>query len=178
MTIYFIRHGQSEFNAAFRHEGDPMIFDAPLTALGREQALQVRKKIKDLGIKRVIASPHTRAIQTAMHIFEGLAPIEVRTGHHEYLLHSCDVGSPPAKLQAEFPDLKFDHLQDRWWHHNSGEDNEIAVEPIAQFEARIAKFVQEINRFPDVPVAIVGHGNAFNQIIGRMMENCEIHKYS
>lgn len=154
-----------------------MIFDAPLTALGREQALEAREKVKELGIKRAIASPHTRAIQTAKLIFHDLAPIEVRPGHHEYLLHSCDVGRSPAMLEAEFPDLDFDQLPDRWWHHLSGEEDEIAVEPIAHFETRIANFVQDINGFPDTPVAIVGHGNAFNQVIGRMMENCEIHKY-
>ena len=177
MSIYFIRHGQSEFNAAFRHEGDPMIFDAPLTALGREQALQARQKIESLGIKRVISSPLTRAIQTAKHIFDDLAPIEIRLGHHEYLLHSCDVGRKPAVLKAEFPDLDFDDLPDKWWHHASGEDYEIAAEPIAHFEARISKFVDDLEGISDVPLAIVGHGNAFQQIIGRMMENCEIHQY-
>jgi len=177
MTIYFIRHGQSEFNAAFRDDGDPMIFDAPLTALGQTQALQARDKVKDLGIKRVFASPHTRAIQTAKLIFDGLAPIEVRQGHHEYLLHSCDVGRSPSMLKSEFPDLHFDHLPTRWWHHIDGKENEIAVEPIPHFEARIAKFVQEMDSITDTPAAFVGHGNAFHQIIGHMMENCEIHKY-
>jgi len=39
MPIYFIRHGQSEFNAAYtRGEPDPMIFDPRLTAQGRQQA--------------------------------------------------------------------------------------------------------------------------------------------
>ena len=33
MAIYFIRHGQSEFNAAFSGDIDPMIFDAPTQKL-------------------------------------------------------------------------------------------------------------------------------------------------
>lgn len=177
MTIYFIRHGQSEFNAAFRHQGDPMIFDAPLTALGREQAIEAREKVKTLGIKRVIASPLTRAIQTAKHIFEDQVPIEVQTGHHEYLLHSCDVGRSPAALLRDFPDLAFDHLPAKWWHHETGEENEITVEPIPHFEARIAKFVEELDTITDLPIAFIGHGNAFQQIIGRMLNNCEIHQY-
>ena len=177
MTIYFIRHGQSEFNAAFRHEGDPMIFDAPLTELGIEQARAAREKVADLGIKLAITSPLTRAIQTAQHIFGGVAPIQVHAGHHEYLLHSCDVGSTVSTLRSRFSDLDFDHLPERWWHHETGHDTEILVEPTDAFKARIAGFVEALDHITDLPVAIVGHGNAFQEIIGRMMTNCEIYKY-
>jgi len=89
MSIYLIRHGQSEFNAAYKDDGiDPMIFDAPLTEKGIQQAKNTRAAVLDLGIKLVVASPLTRAIQTALHIFEGIAPIKVLAGHHEYLIHS------------------------------------------------------------------------------------------
>ena len=74
MPIYLIRHGQSEFNAA-HVQGcpDPMIWDAPLTALGREQARKARAEIAGLGIQQVLTTPLTRAIQTAKIIFDGLA---------------------------------------------------------------------------------------------------------
>lgn len=177
MSIYFIRHGQSEFNAVFNHDGDPMIFDAPLTALGEAQAKTAREQVADLGIKVAITSPLTRAIQTAKHIFDGTTPIKVQSGHHELLLHSCDVGSPVSKLKARFAELEFDHLPDRWWHHDTGHPGEIAVEPALVFQARMARFVDQLEHITDLPVAIVGHGNAFQQVIGRMMHNCEIHKY-
>ena len=45
MAIYFIRHGQSEFNAAFNGKIDPMIFDPALTKLGLEQAESARVNI-------------------------------------------------------------------------------------------------------------------------------------
>jgi len=64
MPIYFIRHGQSEFNATFDGTGDPMIFDAPLTEMGKQQAIAARNKIAELGISHVITSPLTRAIQS------------------------------------------------------------------------------------------------------------------
>ncbi len=85
MPVYFIRHGQSEFNAAYKGGFDPMIFDAPLTELGFAQAADARNRVSKLGIKRVITSPLTRAIQTAKTIFDGVAPIEVNYGHHELL---------------------------------------------------------------------------------------------
>jgi broad specificity phosphatase PhoE len=53
MPIYLIRHGQSEFNLAHTQGcPDPMIWDAPLTALGCEQASQAREEIASLGIEK------------------------------------------------------------------------------------------------------------------------------
>lgn len=154
-----------------------MIFDAPLTELGKQQALAAREQVKLLGIKQAITSPFTRAIQTTRLIFNDLAPIEVRSGHHEHLLHSCDVGRPPSALKSAFPDLRFEHLSERWWHHVSGDENEIAVEPMSKFETRIQDFVEHLHTRTDLPLAVIGHGNAFKQIIGHALENCEIYKY-
>ena len=77
MTVYVIRHDQSEFNAVHT-EGDldPMIFDAPLTKKGRIQAVKVRGQVMELGIQQVITSPLTRAIQTALTIFQDTKPIK------------------------------------------------------------------------------------------------------
>ena len=42
-VVYLIRHGQSTFNAAYARDGvDPMLFDAPLSALGRRQVATLR----------------------------------------------------------------------------------------------------------------------------------------
>lgn len=62
MEIYFVRHGQSQFNAAFKGEVDPLIYDAPLTELGFSQAAEARNRFSKMKITRVITSPLTRAI--------------------------------------------------------------------------------------------------------------------
>ncbi|MEP3276298.1 MAG: histidine phosphatase family protein [Stappiaceae bacterium] len=177
MAIYFIRHGQSLFNAAYDGEQDPMIFDPPLTKLGEEQAARARRQIEDLGIKRVISSPLRRAIQTAQIMFDGIVPIDVRHGHHELLLHSGDVGSDVSALKAAFPELEFDHLPRRWWHHETGALDEITPEPLPVFQERMSSFVENLAEITDRPVAIVGHGNAFREITGLQFENCQIHRY-
>lgn len=177
MAIYFIRHGQSEFNAAYQGDVDPLIFDAPLTKLGFEQATEARKTVSDLNITRVITSPLTRAIQTAQTIFTGVAPIEVRHGHHELLKFSGDVGRLPQELSADFPDLSFQHLPSRWWHTSDDAQAEVTAEPLDVFQTRIAEFVTGLEGIGDEQVAIVGHGNAFQEIIGFMMSNCQIHQY-
>lgn len=178
MSIYFIRHGQSEFNAAYKQEPvDPMIFDAPLTALGIQQACIAREQVKQLKIQHVITSPFTRAIQTARTIFPGNSDIEVRSGHHELLLHSCDIGRQPSELKASFPELDFSTLDPDWWYQSPRGGGEIVHEPDDHFRNRIRKFVHSLDDLTSVPVAIVGHGNAFKEVIGTILENCEIHKY-
>ena len=180
MPVYLIRHGQSEFNAAYNETDgiDPMIFDARLTDTGVAQAKAIRTAILDLGIKQVITSPLTRAIQTALHIFDGLAPITVRAGHHEYLAHSCDVGRPPAQLQTDFPKLSFDHLPDIWWHQGSLNAVGVPVEPHEVFLKRVAKFIDDLAQIKDRPVAIIGHGDMFHELSGYQMANCEVYQYS
>ncbi len=177
MAIYFIRHGQSEFNATFEGVIDPMIFDAPLTKLGLVQAKRARDDVLRLGITRVITSPLTRAIQTAETIFDGISPIEVQHGHHELLLHSCDIGRHPIELKVDFPNLSFDHLPRSWWHENSDAALGIVKEPVELFQKRISKFVADLNKIDDETIAIVGHGNAFKEIIGFELNNCQIHQF-
>ena len=177
MAIYFIRHGQSEFNATFEGVIDPMIFDAPLTKLGLTQAKEARGSASRLGITRVITSPFTRAIQTTQTIFDGISPIEVQHGHHELLLHSCDIGRHPNELEVDFPNLSFDHLPHSWWHKNGTSDLKIVKEPIELFQKRISEFVAGLNNVNEETIAIVGHGNAFKEIIGFELNNCQIHQF-
>jgi len=179
MPIYFIRHGQSEFNAAYTRGGpDPMIFDPRLTAQGRRQAEDIRAKVSDLGIQHVISSPLTRAVQTSLLAFEGIAPITIAIGHHERLEHSGDIGRSPQDLAQEFPSLSFSHLPDPWWHQGQENSDGVAVEPEDVFFQRMAGFRKSIDQIAKRPMAFVGHGNAFKVLIGRLMENCEIHQFT
>jgi len=60
--IYFIRHGESEMNAAGLIAGNT---ETPLTAKGRFQALEAGKTAKNLNIGCIISSPQSRALETA-----------------------------------------------------------------------------------------------------------------
>lgn len=179
MTIYLIRHGQSKFNAEFalQRPNDPMIFDAPLTELGRRQAKEASEKMSDIGIKHVIASPMTRAIQTAMHIFGDEHPIRIDPRMREKLAHSCDVGSHPSVLERLFSHLNFDHLAHHWWHGDPAVDERIQVEPDEVFLKRSQDFRDWLDVWDEGPLAVVGHGTFFVELAGHHMENCEIHRY-
>ena len=178
MPIYFIRHAQSEFNAAHAEGArDPLIFDPPLTEKGRGQAEETKSLVADLGVKQVITSPLTRAIQTSLCLFEDIAPITVSATHRELLVYSGDVGRPPLDLQREFPTLSFSHLPDHWWHQGPENGDGVPVEPEDVFLQRVAEFVRDLTQIKDRPIAVVGHGNVFMALMGRMMDNCEIHLY-
>jgi len=178
MTIYLIRHGQSAYNAAFEHDGtDPMILDAPLTALGVAQAQKTRDKVADLNIRQVITTPLTRAIQTASIIFDGIAPIRVMAEHRERIEHNCDVGRPPDQLQLDFPNLSFDHLDKVWWYQGPENEKGVPVEPWEIFRARITEFRSSLSALPNEPTAIVGHNNTFRELAGYDMANCELRHF-
>ncbi len=67
--IYFVRHGESEWNVADRICGQS---DIPLTARGHEQAMETGRRIEEMGIKvdMILSSPLLRARETARHIAE------------------------------------------------------------------------------------------------------------
>ena len=67
--LYFVRHGESEWNVADKICGRTNI---PLTKRGHEQAVETGKKIVAEGIKadEILYSPLLRAADTAKHISE------------------------------------------------------------------------------------------------------------
>jgi len=176
MPIYLIRHGQSVFNAVYEASiGDPLIFDAPLSRVGRQQAIEARGRVAQLGIKRVIASPLTRTIETALHIFENGPAIEIDSRARELLSNSCDVGRPPNELAKDFPQLSFAHISERWWHQGTENEFGVAHEPLSVFERRAAEFRDWLLTQSAQSLAVVGHGNLFKALTGRMLDNCEVH---
>lgn len=62
-TVYLVRHGQSEANAARITAGGRL--DVDLTDAGRNQAIEVGKILKKKNIELIISSPQKRALETA-----------------------------------------------------------------------------------------------------------------
>lgn len=176
-TVHLIRHGQSTFNAACAALpfADPMLFDAPLSERGHGQVADLRGRVAPLGVELVVTSPLTRALQTAIGGFGGgPAPIVVEALVRESLESSCDVGRSPRVLAAEFPNLRFDHLDDPWWHTDDGDSRPVPSEPQPMLVRRIEMFRAWLERRPERTIAVVGHGTFFNVLTGLRMDNCEI----
>ena len=121
-TIYYIRHGQTAWNAAGRFQGSQ---DIPLNDLGREQAAHAGGIMKDLlsraerdaGSLDYVSSPLGRARSTMEFVRGqlGLAPEtyalddrlrEIGYGHWE--------GSTLAEQEASHPDIFAARQSDKW----------------------------------------------------------------
>jgi broad specificity phosphatase PhoE len=115
--MILLRHGQSEFNLHYTvTRVDPGIEDPRLTPLGHQQAEQAATALAGDPIERIIASPYTRALQTAAPLAKRLGlPVLVTTAVRERYAFVCDVGSPVADLAAAWPGHDFTALDDIWW---------------------------------------------------------------
>jgi len=121
-TIYYIRHGQTAWNATGRFQGSK---DIPLNDLGREQAAHAGGIMKDLLARHerrpdglgFVSSPLGRARSTMEFVRSGLglAPgdytlddrlREIGYGHWE--------GSTLAEQEASHPDIFAARQTDKW----------------------------------------------------------------
>ena len=62
MTFYVLRHGQTDWNVQARLQGST---DIPLNDTGRTQAHVAADILKNQGLTRIVASPLSRALETA-----------------------------------------------------------------------------------------------------------------
>jgi broad specificity phosphatase PhoE len=166
--VILLRHGQSEFNLHFTAtKRDPGIPDPKLTELGLQQAEAAVLALAGERITRIIASPYTRALQTAAPIARqhGL-PILVNPTVRERYAFSCDIGSPCTELAIAFPGLDFAHIDDVWWP--------AVEEPDHGIEARAALFRAEMAALPDWrETLVVSHWGFILAMTGERVMNGE-----
>ena len=164
--MILLRHGQSEFNLHFTAtKRDPGIRDPRLTPLGQTQAESAAAAMLGLGIRRILASPYTRALQTAAPVAKQLGlPVEVHPGVRERFHFVCDVGSSRAVLAADWPAHDFGHLPEMWWP--------VETESAESVDARAALFRAEMRQAEDwAYTLVVSHWAFILALTGRSLEN-------
>lgn len=70
VNVYIARHGETTWNAVGRYQGR---LETPLSPLGQAQAQALAGALEPKGIVRIISSPLSRCVQTAL-------PLSVETG--------------------------------------------------------------------------------------------------
>jgi broad specificity phosphatase PhoE len=115
--MILMRHGQSEFNLYFTAtKRDPGIPDPRLTPEGQAQAEDAAMALRAQGIRRIIASPYTRALQTAAPIAAALGlPVLINPVVRERYHFTCDIGTPASLLAPAWPQHDFSHIDEVWW---------------------------------------------------------------
>ncbi len=164
--MILLRHGQSEFNLHFTAtRKDPGLIDPALTDLGRQQAEQAADALAGEGITRIVASPYTRALQTAAPLARRLGlPVLVNVAVRERYAFKCDIGSTVADLRGQWPGHDFSALEDVWWPTEN--------EPAEHVIARANRFRTEMAEYPDWPqTLVVSHWGFILALTGRSVEN-------
>ncbi|MEQ8604924.1 MAG: histidine phosphatase family protein [Marivibrio sp.] len=173
--MILVRHGESEFNVRFAEtRQDPGIRDPELTQAGRAQATEAAAFLADheagARLRRIIASPYTRALQTAEIIAERLAlpiAVEVEIGEHAYF--TCDIGAPRSALQERWPALSFDHLAEEWWP--TREDDAMVAARARTFRDRAAA----LSDWPEI--LAVSHWGFIRGLTGWRVANAAVLRF-
>lgn len=167
--MILLRHAQSEFNLHFTvTRRDPGIIDPKLTPLGHRQAREAAERMKGEPIRRIIASPYTRALQTAAPIARALGgvPVIVNPIVSERYAFACDVGSPCSALARAWPELDFSHIENIWWP--------AVEEPTEGIAARAALFRAEMAALPHwSDTLVITHWGFILAMTGEKITNIE-----
>ncbi len=174
MKIYYVRHGQTDWNLAGKMQGGQTEKD--LNETGKKQAEETKKVLENIKYDLVICSPMNRAKQTAQIITEGKkVPIVYDERIRERKL---------GKLEGN---LVTKECEEEIWDYNA--DIKLPEgESIKEFEKRILEFLKEIKeKYADKTILIVAHGGVAKIIKAHLygmpedqnldnikMNNCEI----
>lgn len=127
--MYLLRHGESEFNVHFsKTRVDPGIEDPALTDAGRAQAAAAAVHLESQAIRRVVASPYRRALQTAEIVADRLGlPIEIEPLVRERCWFVCDIGTPASRLRLDWPAIAFGDLPEQWWPADGENEEQLGM---------------------------------------------------
>ena len=151
MTIFLVRHGETEWNRVGRYQGG---LDSPLIRLGIAQAQAIGRRLACLpeaAGAALVASPLGRARHTAQIIAECLGravPPRFDERLREVSLGEWD-GLDRAEIRARAPAAFAGEGRLEWYFHGPG------GERYGEFAARLAGWLDETG---EGPVVAVCHG--------------------
>ncbi len=137
--IYFVRHGETDWNKIGRIQGH---IDIGLNNEGKDQAQIVKEKLQGIQFDKVFSSPLKRTKETAKIISDQEIIIDNR------LIERYN-GELEGKLKTEikvFPDF------------NNPNDTRFGIESLTNFKDRINSFLDEIvKKYKDKNILVVTH---------------------
>ena len=156
-TVFFIRHGQTEWNKALRYQGHS---DIALTDEGLKQAEQVAERLAREPFSAIYSSDLSRARITAEMIAEK---------------HGLSVTTTPDFREVKFGDwegLRYNQINEGWpedmdkFFRQPGQVSIPGGETFQEVKERTDKALEEIRAQHDGQcVAIVTHGGAIRTML-------------
>ena len=165
ITLYFIRHGETDWNRDQRYQGQK---DIPLNATGRSQAARNGKVLASVLGERAagldyVASPLERACETMQIVRRelGLPPDAFRTDDRLKEVHYGHwEGQLLNELAASDPDGFAARGRDAWsWQPLGGES-------YAMMSQRVALWLAEVSR----DAVVVSHGGVSRALRGLLLD--------
>jgi alpha-ribazole phosphatase/probable phosphoglycerate mutase len=162
MKLYFVRHGETDLNRENKLQGR---IDCPLNDTGIRQALDLRGQLLEQQVRfdRVMASPLTRAVQTAALIADVETGEVIRDDRLLEISYGIYEGVPFTDLKQEM----FAFFRDP--EHVEAPDG---VEKISEVMERTGDFLSEMSQIcSDEKVLVVTHGVALRAVLGHIQGN-------
>ncbi len=155
MRLLLVRHGQSEWNATHRLQGQA---DIALSAIGRDQADALRSTIDEIGPCRAISSDLKRVRDTATRIGAPDAVPSMR-------LREIDVGDWTGRTTSDI--IAEDENAYLAWRAGTGTPP--GGEPWSDFADRVCAVIKQEAEAPCANLLVVCHGGVIRGILQRFL---------
>jgi probable phosphoglycerate mutase len=159
MTLYFARHGETDWNAEGRWQGQT---DVPLNAKGRLQAAALATRLGALGVRAVGTSDLVRANETAEIVARDLGLV---VGLRDASFRERAYGPFEGLTREECKTL----LPEAWARLEKEPDHAIPdVEPLELVAKRMLAGVRLAAERLAAPALIVSHGRSIRVLVGQI----------
>ena len=158
MTIFLVRHGETEWNRIGRWQGRT---DIPLSEVGRAQALALAARLRDRGISQIYASDLSRARETAEIVAQALGVMRVECDPRlRERGFGCFEGLTREECAERHAEAWKRYLAD---HRNTPADAEPQGEVVARVAAALTRVAESADRTGHV--LVVSHGAAIRSFV-------------
>ena len=166
--LVMLRHGQTEFNAGSRMQGQ---LDTDLTDLGRAQAVAAAEVLAKRQPVLIVSSDLRRAYDTALALGErsGL-PVRIDTRLRETHLGDWQ-GLTHAEVDASAPGARLAWRDDATWAPHGGESRiDVADRSLPLVAELIASEPEWGADEPDRPMVLVAHGGLIAALTAALLD--------
>ncbi|MEV0250932.1 histidine phosphatase family protein [Nocardia sp. NPDC050712] len=163
-TLILLRHGQTEWNAADRMQGQ---IDTDLTELGRRQAKEAARELVSRNAIAVVASDLRRAHDTALALSEhNGVPVELDPRLRETHLGDWE-GLTHLEVDADYPGARVAWRLDAAYRPPNGESK---LEVGARALPVVRELFSERQDWPGRTIILVAHGGLIAALTAALLD--------
>ncbi len=166
--LVMLRHGQTEFNAGNRMQGQ---LDTELSDLGRDQAVAAAEVLAKRQPLLIVSSDLQRALDTAVALGERSGmPVEVDTRLRETHLGDWQ-GMTHHEVDASAPGARLEWRNDATWAPHGGESRvDVAARGLPLILELVADQTEWGTDDPERPVVLVAHGGLIAAVTAALLK--------